>query len=97
MLRYELVGGTFSSKADGAVGSQFEKDGAVGGVSSLSLYLPSPYALTDQSSPSCVCLFSLVDRPEGQRQGLGRRQGRQGREVNMLVSRPARFLFMEQS
>lgn len=29
----EKVGGTFSSQAGGAVGSQFDKDGAVGGVS----------------------------------------------------------------
>ena len=28
-----VVGGTFSSQAGGSVGSQFEKDGAVGGVS----------------------------------------------------------------
>jgi hypothetical protein len=66
MFWYELVGGTFSSKADGAVGSQFEKDGAVGGVSPLTLCLSFLNPLTDHSATSCDCLFLLVDRPEGQ-------------------------------
>lgn len=47
------VGGTFSSKADGAVGSQFEKDGAVGGVSPLTLCLSFLNPLTDHSATSC--------------------------------------------
>lgn len=47
------VGGTFSSKADGAVGSQFEKDGAVGGVSLLIPYLPFLNPLTDHPVTSC--------------------------------------------
>jgi hypothetical protein len=58
-----IVGGTFSSQTGGAVGSQFDKDGAVGGVStSFTLSLRACHHQPSPTNNSDLCVLFVTSQ-----------------------------------